>query len=216
MAHESGLLEISAGEPKDTLIGLLKAAGKEEKILLTEVRNAVTCSRRARDLVKPYKADIFGESFGIKGRFAHKKFKRLIKESLQLAISAKVHLPAIEIVAKEVKDWLLKHKTDTEILPADEKIIAEVRKAEELLAVAIKGLTELDLTTWGTASHATWFFLSTYYVPVEHQSEHEVGLKFRADWIKPLKHTTDSLEQFAKAVEDIFKLQEEINKNYRV
>ncbi|MBU2561666.1 MAG: hypothetical protein KKD17_05175 [Nanoarchaeota archaeon] len=218
VTHTSGLLEISADEPKGTLVGLLKAAKKEEKILLTDARSALKYSRRAIKLAKPYKTDIFGESFGIRGGFRYRRFKRLIKESLQLAISAKIHLPAIEMVANEVKAWLLSHKTDTtaaELLPADEKVIAEVRKAKELLESAVKNLIELDSMKWGSASSAFYLF-GMYYVPVEHESEHEIGLKFRADWIKQLRKSNDSLEHFANAVENIFRLQREINKKYRI
>ncbi|MBN1544679.1 hypothetical protein JW898_04405 [Candidatus Woesearchaeota archaeon] len=219
VTHTSGLLEISTDEPKGTLVGLLKAAKKEEKLLLTDTSSALKYSRRAIKLAKPYKTDIFGESFSIKGGFRYRRFKRLIKESLQLAISAKIHLPAIEMVANEVKAWLLSHKTDTTaagLLPADEKVIAEVRKAKDLLESAVKNLTELDSIDWGTASGPTSFSISMHYVPVEHESKHEIGLKFRADWINPLRKSNDALEHFASAVENIFELQREINKKYRI
>jgi hypothetical protein len=218
-SHTSGLLEKVKDEPEGTLAGLLNAAKKEEKALLSEVRSAFKSSRRAIKLVRPYKTDIFGESFGIRGRFRYKRFKRLVKGSLQCVISARIHLPAIETIAKEVKEWILGHKTDTSVaglLPADEKVIAEARKAKELLESAVKHLTELDAMTWGSASATPSFFsFGMYYVPVEQKSSHEMGLKFRADWIKQLRKSNDSLEHFADAVENMFRLQMEINKKYR-
>ncbi|MFH1064418.1 MAG: hypothetical protein V1729_05030 [Candidatus Woesearchaeota archaeon] len=220
VSHTSGLIEMIVDEPKGTLLGLLRAAKKEEKVLLTEARDALKYSRRAIKLVKPYRTDIFGESFGIRGGFRFRKFKRLITESLQLAIRAKMHLPAIEIVANEVNDWLSKHKADktaADILPADKKVIAEVRKAKGFLESAVKYLTELDNLRWATATESSGLLSwGAEYIPVEHESDHEVGLKFRADWINSLKRSNDSLEKFAAAVEDIFRLQREINKKYRV
>ncbi len=216
-SRKSGLIETSIDEPKGALVELLKAAKKEEKLVLAEVRASLKKSRRARKLVKPYKTDVFGQSFGIRGHSRQKRFIKLINRSLQLAIIAKIHLPVIETVAKEVKEWLLSHKKDKttlDLLPADEKIIDEVQRTKSLLETAIKNLTELDNMQWGSTSSGFSLF-GMYYIPVERESKKMTGIKYRADWVKPLEESNDSLKSFEKAVEDIFKLQNEINKKYR-
>ncbi|MFA5098594.1 MAG: hypothetical protein WC490_08280 [Candidatus Margulisiibacteriota bacterium] len=217
VGRKSGFLEKTTDEPKGILVSLLKIAKKEEKALLSEVRTALKYSKRAKNLVNPYKTDIFGQSFGIRGHSRQKRFIRLINESLHLTIAAKIHLPAIETVTNEVNVWLSSHKTHAlaaELLPTEKKIIDDVRKAKELLEVAVKDLTELDSMQWGSAS--TSHFFGMYYIPIEHEREHKTGLKFRADWVTPLRRSHDSLESFEKAVEDIFRLQSEINKKYRI
>jgi len=214
-SRKSGLLEISIDEPKGTLGILLKAAKKEEKIILSDIHTAskkITISER---LVKEYANDIFGKSYGVK---RPKKFKRLVNESLKLTLNIKIHLPVIEAVAKEVEEWLQSHKKDkitAEILPAHKKIIDEVRKTESILETAVKHLTELDNMQWGSTSSGFSFF-GMYYLPVERESEKMTGIKFRSDWILHLKKSIDALERIKKAVENIFELQKEINLKYRV
>lgn len=219
VVHKSGLLEISENEPKGTLVTLLKAAKEEEKLLLAEARAALKSSRKAIALVKPYRTDIFGDSFGIRGGYHFRKFRRLIDESLQLAISAKIHLPSIEMIANEVNDWLLKHKADetvADILPEDKKVIAEVRKSKEFLESAIRYLTVISELRWGTATESSGIFTwGAEYIPVEQESSTSDDIKFRSDWMTPLKRSNESLEKFAAAVEDIFLLQKRINEKYR-
>ena len=210
--RESGLREVRLDEPKGVLKVLLKAAKKEEKLILSNVRKALKKIKRANNLIKSYKTDIFGESYGVK---RIRKFQKLTTDALQLAINAKIHLPVIETIAKEVKDWLLSHKKDTdELLPADEKIIVEVRRTTALLDTAVENLKEIENLQWGNTP-AGHFQLGMYYIPVERESEKMTGLKFRADWIQYLKKSRDVLERFEKAVEDIFELQKEINLKYR-
>jgi tRNA threonylcarbamoyladenosine modification (KEOPS) complex Cgi121 subunit len=162
-SRKSGLLEVSIGEPKGALAILLKAAKKEEKLILSNVRKALKKIKRANNMIKSYKMDIFGESYGVK---RVRKFKKLINDALQLTMSVKIYTPLIETIAKEVKDWLLSHKKDTaDLLPADEKIIEEVRRTKGVLETAVKNLTELDNMQWGSAS-AEFSLFGMYYVPV--------------------------------------------------
>jgi hypothetical protein len=163
-------------------------------------------------MIKSYQSDIFGESYGVK---RIRKFQKIINDALQLTISARIHLPVIETIAKEVEDWLLSHKKDTaDLLPADEKIIKEVRRTTALLNTAIENIKEIEHLQWGSASSGHFQF-GMYYIPVERESEYMTGLKFREDWIKYLKKSHDALERFEKAIESIFGLQKEINLEYR-
>jgi hypothetical protein len=210
--RESSLREVRIDEPKGVLNVLLKAAKKEEKLILLDARKALKKIKRANRMIKSYRTDIFGESYGVK---RIRKFQRLINDALQLTVRAKIYLPLIATIAKEMKDWQVKHKEEnTEILPADDKMIREVRSTTALLNTALENLKEIEHLNWGSASTGLFHF-GMHYTPVERQSEKMAGLKFRADWIEYPKKAIQSLEKFEKAVDDIFELQKQINIKYR-
>ncbi|MBW2967369.1 hypothetical protein KY362_02680 [Candidatus Woesearchaeota archaeon] len=210
--RESGLREVRIDEPKGVLDILLKTAKKEEKLILLDSRKALKKIKRANRMVKSYRTDIFGESYGVKRL---RRFQRRVNDALQLTVSTKIRLPLIETIAKEVKEWLVAHKKENaDILPADDKIIQDVRRTTALLNTAVKNLKEIEHLDWGSTS-AGLFQFGMYYIPVERQSDKMVGLKFRADWIKYLNKASESLEEFEKAVEGIFELQKQINIKYR-
>lgn len=210
--RQSGLREVSIDEPKGVLKVLLKAAKKEEKLILLDTRKALKKIKRANRMIRSYRTDIFGESYGVKRL---RKFQTLIDESLQLTVSTKIRLPLIETIAKEVKAWLLEHKKENaDILPADKKVIADISHATDLLNTVVDNIKEITHLNWGSTSAGT-FQLGMYYIPVERKSDKMVGLKFRADWVKYLNKASESLEEFEKAVENMFELQKQINIKYR-